>query len=240
MQNFSENERFFFNLINPTSNFPWPFDMKTLEFFYKNSKVFLHTAHHERHPRNAIYAWVSGQIVVARKNVGINLSKTLNKKENNGFYKFNNINDASVQVLKALKNYKNYKNISSYRNVYLSSINKKKLVKKMSKIFNLRLVKKDYWFLERLDFRLANSFLPPNSNSLLKFLIALNEKIFLAPFLFGHTPEIDIINSEKVNNSIHIIYNEIINRIHYFIYSFLKRIYYYLPSFLKNFIIKSK
>jgi hypothetical protein len=242
--NFNQKERYFFNLINPIANFPRPFDSKTLEFFYKNSKIFLHTAHNERHPRNAAYAWLSGQIVVAKKNVAINLPDNLKKGE--GFYSYKNIQHGSRQVLKALENFKNYRNVKAYREVNSNLVNQIIFIKKITKLFNLKKVSKRNWFLSHLDIRLAQSFLPFSKDnnhvasyyktSLYELLEILNDSLYskLLTNKITQAPEFFLKKKPIINTKYPLIYKiDII--IFYLKYFVMKKIYNYLPNSLKRF-----
>ena len=243
LNNFNQKERYFFNLINPIANFPRPYDSKTLEFFYSNSKIFLHTAHKERHPRNAAYAWLSGQIVVGRKNVAVNLPDNL--KTGKGFYSYKNIQHGSKQVFKALKNFRNYKNIKAYRDVNSNSKNQIIFIKKMTKLFNLKVPSKNKWFLNDLDIRLAQSFLSfsndnvtiiDNKVSLYELLQRLNNNLYyeLLTNKITQTPEFFLNNKYKISTN-HPFAYKIDIMIFYTKYYVLKKIYFYLPNFLKKF-----
>jgi hypothetical protein len=243
LNNFNQKERYFFNLINPIANFPRPYDRKTLEFFYGNSKIFLHTAHKERHPRNAAYAWLSGQIVVGRKNVAINLPNNL--KIGKGFYSFKNIQHGSRQVLKALKNFRNYKNIKAYRDANSNSKNQIIFIKQMTKLFNLKDLSKNKWFLNDLDIRLAQSFLPfsngnitivDNKVSLYELLQRLNNNLYyeLLTNKITQAPEFFLNNKYKISTKHPLVY-KIDIMIFYTKYYILKNIYFYVPNFLKRF-----
>lgn len=61
---FSEEEKKFFTLLTTDFNNPFPFDLKTLSFFYKSSKIFVHSANNERRCRVVGYAHASGMPVV--------------------------------------------------------------------------------------------------------------------------------------------------------------------------------
>jgi hypothetical protein len=243
LNNFNQKERYFFNLINPIANFPRPFDSKTLEFFYKNSKIFLHTAHNERHPRNAAYAWLSGQIVVAKKNVAINLPDNLKKGE--GFYSYKNIQHGSRQVLKALENFKNYRNIKAYREVNSNLTNQTIFIQKMTKLFNIKKISKNNWFLNNLDVRLAQSFLPfskdnvaisDNKISLYWLLERLNHNLYpkLHTMKNSQAPEFFLKDKSKLNTKYPFIYKTDL-MIFYIKYFILKKFYHHMPNFLKRF-----
>jgi len=64
-QLFSQNERERFTLLDLQYNYPFPLDLQTLAFFYKNSKVFTHFAINERRCRVACYAHACGMPLVS-------------------------------------------------------------------------------------------------------------------------------------------------------------------------------
>ncbi len=66
---FAPHERRFFNLMTMDWDYPFPLDLETLAFFYRASRVYVHSAQDERRCRVAAYAWASGIPVVARENV---------------------------------------------------------------------------------------------------------------------------------------------------------------------------
>jgi len=78
-KNFSEKERKFINFIT-TKYDGSPFDLETLSFFYKNSKIFIHPSAIERRPRIAAYAFRAGLPVVSRANPASILPPHLQKK----------------------------------------------------------------------------------------------------------------------------------------------------------------
>jgi glycosyltransferase involved in cell wall biosynthesis len=66
---FSPVERQLFSLVTMNWDYPFPFDLQTLAFFYRSSRVFVHAAPDERRCRTAAYAWASGIPVISRPNV---------------------------------------------------------------------------------------------------------------------------------------------------------------------------
>jgi glycosyltransferase involved in cell wall biosynthesis len=66
---FSEEEKSLFTLMTINYRYPFPFDLDTLAFFYKSSKIFVHTADDERRCRVAAYAWAMGMPVVCMDDV---------------------------------------------------------------------------------------------------------------------------------------------------------------------------
>lgn len=61
---FSDEEKLYFTLLTTNFNNPFPFDLKTLSFFYSSSKVFVHSADNERRCRVVGYAHASGMPVI--------------------------------------------------------------------------------------------------------------------------------------------------------------------------------
>src|ERR1041384_6685734 len=76
---FSLEEQERFTLIATDLRYPFPFDMQTLAFFYRSSRVFAHFASDERRCRVASYAWASGMPVVAMAPVASLLPASLRK-----------------------------------------------------------------------------------------------------------------------------------------------------------------
>lgn len=66
---FDAEERKRFTLLTIDWDYPFPFDLESLAFFYRNSKVFVHPAPEERRCRTAAYAWANGMPVVANEHV---------------------------------------------------------------------------------------------------------------------------------------------------------------------------
>lgn len=66
---FSSEERKLFNLLTIDYEYPYPFDLETLAYFYKSSRIFVFTSDDERRPRTVAYAIASGMPVVVMKSV---------------------------------------------------------------------------------------------------------------------------------------------------------------------------
>lgn len=64
---FNEAERKKFNLLTTDYNDEFPFDLETLSYFYKSSKIFVHSADNERRCRVVGYAHAAGMPVVCMK-----------------------------------------------------------------------------------------------------------------------------------------------------------------------------
>lgn len=76
---FSEEEKKFFTLLTTDYNNSFPFDLRTLSFFYKSSKIFVHSADNERRCRVVGYAHASGMPVVCLEDPASLMPKTLQK-----------------------------------------------------------------------------------------------------------------------------------------------------------------
>jgi hypothetical protein len=76
---FSREERRLFTLMTMDWDHPFPLDLESLAFFYRSSRVFLHTAPDERRCRIASYSWANRMPVVARDNVASILPREFHK-----------------------------------------------------------------------------------------------------------------------------------------------------------------
>lgn len=66
---FTPDERRLFTLLTMEWDYPFPLDMEALAFFYRASRIFVHSAPEERRCRTAAYAWTSKMPVVGGANV---------------------------------------------------------------------------------------------------------------------------------------------------------------------------
>jgi hypothetical protein len=66
---FSSEERRYFNLMTMEWDNPFPLDLETLAFFYRSSRVYVHSAPQERRARAGAYAWATRIPMVSRENV---------------------------------------------------------------------------------------------------------------------------------------------------------------------------
>jgi hypothetical protein len=66
---FDPHERHLFTLMTMEWDYPFPLDLETLAFFYRASRIFVHSAPEERRCRTAAYAWACKMPVVAGENV---------------------------------------------------------------------------------------------------------------------------------------------------------------------------
>lgn len=74
---FSREERRIFTLMTMDWDHPFPLDLETLAFFYRSSRVFVHTSPEERSSRIAAYAWANGMPVVGADNLASILPREL-------------------------------------------------------------------------------------------------------------------------------------------------------------------
>ena len=176
---FSLKERSLFNFLPLFEDYPFYFDLETLSHFYKNSKIFVHTAPSERRCRVAAYAFACGLPVVGKENVGSILDKNLRKEPI--FYKVLNNNFYS-QIENSLKNYNNsYVNQESI-NLFNNSLSVLKLKNMFKEYFDSRgIILEGRWFCENLNLRLGSHFGIGNGPNLYRksiegFLIDLMNK----------------------------------------------------------------
>jgi len=99
---FTEQEKNFFSLLTIDYRYPFPFDLETLAYFYRSSRVFVHTADDERRCRVAAYAWASGLPVVGMSCVGSLLPPESRKPPY--FYEPLRYADFSQQIIDAVSN----------------------------------------------------------------------------------------------------------------------------------------
>jgi hypothetical protein len=66
---FSSEERRYFNLMTMEWDNPFPLDLETLAFFYRSSRIYVHSAPDERRARAGAYAWATGLPMVSRENI---------------------------------------------------------------------------------------------------------------------------------------------------------------------------
>jgi glycosyltransferase involved in cell wall biosynthesis len=74
-QMFTQKEQDLFTLLTIDYRSPFPFDISTLAYFYRSSKIFVHSADDERRCRVAGYAWATGMPVVCMEAVASLLPK---------------------------------------------------------------------------------------------------------------------------------------------------------------------
>jgi hypothetical protein len=176
---FSSDEKKLFNFITPTYNKSFPFDLKTLSFFYRKSKIFLHTSNIERRPRINSYAHKAGIPVVCSKESSFIVSNHLRKEP--FLYVCKNDNEYIPKIIKAI-NYVdsplyNKKKMLPIINQFNYKLNIKKLVSFIEKIqkqkFTTKEVKK--FSFKNLDIRLGYSFTKIRGNNILNVIDFLSK-----------------------------------------------------------------
>jgi len=196
---FSEEEKNLFNLLSINYKYPFPFDLETLAYFYRSSKIFVHFSDDERRCRVAAYAWSSGIPVVGMDCVGSLLPLNLRVKPY--FYKVDKYSEFPNQIVTALEeNSKNSGNFEQVRKVFTVAHTKQELIKRLENLFlkmNLLFDLQGFSF-SNLDIRLGrhhgigkgpNTILP----SLSSFVKMLNERELLKDILFNYSdPEKEI------------------------------------------------
>ena len=100
LKQFSREERRNFVGLFFDYDYPFTLDKHYLAHFYKSSKVFIHTANEERHPRLCSYAWASGIPVVGHPNLVSFLPNKFNGEPY--FYRVQNDKYYAEQTIKAL------------------------------------------------------------------------------------------------------------------------------------------
>ncbi len=98
---FNVQERKLFSLLTLDWDYPFPFDLETLAFFYRHSKVFVHPAPEERRCRTAAYAWANGMPVVANDHVASILPREFHRPP--FLFSYENPYDLAATMVKAVK-----------------------------------------------------------------------------------------------------------------------------------------
>lgn len=99
---FTEEEKNRFTLLTLNYRYPFPFDLQTLAYFYRSSKIFVHFADDERRCRVAAYAWATGLPVVGMSSVGSLLPKHLQVAPY--YYEVSDYRQFPEQIVRALDN----------------------------------------------------------------------------------------------------------------------------------------
>ena len=153
---FTINERYYFNFLPLFEDYPFFFDLETLSHFYKNSKIFVHTAPDERRCRVAAYAFSCGLPVVGKENVGSILNDNF-KKEPIFFEVINN--DFCTQIELALAQYPSLEINNESMNMFKDSFSKIKMKNMFKDYFESRGFQiKGKWFCDELNLRLGSHF----------------------------------------------------------------------------------
>jgi hypothetical protein len=149
---FNEEERKLFTVIAPWVDYPFPFDLPTLAQFYHRSRVFLHVAETERHPRVVGYAWAAGLPVVAPPAAAALLPAELAQPP--GFFAFDTAADAASQLRHALAAPALPASYSMYHLAPFQIDRFKIEIRKLYQRLGQEFVD-DGWELDSLDLRLA-------------------------------------------------------------------------------------
>lgn len=132
---FSEEEKDLFTLLTIDYRYPFPFDLETLAFFYRSSKVFVHFADDEKRCRVTAYAWASGLPVVGMSCVGSLLPKKMRTEPY--FYQvdsYANFPSTIMHCLKTINKRQKLSNIQTER-LFKDRYTLLKIDKKMRRIF---------------------------------------------------------------------------------------------------------
>ncbi len=97
---FAPEERKRFTLLDPSFDYPFPFDLETLAHFYRSSRTFVHFADDERRCRVAAYAWASGVPVVGMAAVGSLLPAAARRPP--AFYEVNAFGEFPDRIVEAI------------------------------------------------------------------------------------------------------------------------------------------
>jgi hypothetical protein len=196
---FTEQERKHFTLLSPWVDYPFSFDLPTLAHFYKHSRMFLHTAEHERHPRAVGYAWASGIPVIAPRSAAALLPRELAKAP--GFFSFESATEAQ-ELVRQVAGHKSPLPAhtsplpAAYKEFHLARHQVGRFAEKIRDLYahlGLPLVE-GKWFLANLDMRLARHHdRRAGTNSSRASLYQLGKTLALPlPSDLGDDPELDI------------------------------------------------
>jgi SAM-dependent methyltransferase/glycosyltransferase involved in cell wall biosynthesis len=116
---FSVKEQDTFTLLTADYRYPFPFDLPTLAYFYRASKIFVHSAPDERRCRVAAYAWSTNMPVVGMEAIGSVLSKGLRQPPY--FYETSTYDDFPQKILEAIDGLSEKSNFTEIRREISSS-----------------------------------------------------------------------------------------------------------------------
>ena len=152
LDRFTREERRNFVSLFFDYDYPFSMDKYYLAHFYRSSKVFLHTANEERHPRVCSYAWASGIPVVGYRPLATFLSDKFIQEPY--FYQINNDGEYVDKILKAIETPMPYDEIKYEVNEEFSiDLFTKKLISLCNKLDVP--METDSIFKRNLDFRLG-------------------------------------------------------------------------------------
>lgn len=137
---FSEKEQDLFTLLTTNYRDPFPFDLKTLAYFYKSSRIFVHASNKERQGRTMGYAWACGMPVVGLQCIGTPLPNKLKVKPY--FYEAKNYEYFPSLIEEAIETSKIEKKIESkwpeVINLFSETKTKDELALELKKQFSTR------------------------------------------------------------------------------------------------------
>tara|TARA_Y100001963_G_scaffold78366_2_gene108717 strand:- start:80775 stop:81809 length:1035 start_codon:yes stop_codon:yes gene_type:complete len=149
---FTREERKNFLTLFIDYDYPFPISKEFLAHFYNSSKVFLHTASSERHPRVCSYAWASGIPVVGYLNLATFLPTKFIAEP--FFYQVNHDDEYVEQILKAISVEMPYDEIKYFVSENFAT---ETFTNKLSNLFsenNFDFNNQDM-YLKNLDFRMG-------------------------------------------------------------------------------------
>lgn len=158
---FSAEERKYFNLWVLRHDYPFPLDLTTLAYFYRASRVFVHTANDERRCRVAAYAWSTALPVVGMEPVGSLLPRTLQRPP--FFFNVENDDRYADAITAALAAAREPADFRPAYQLLSETCTRRPLVERLgtllapAKSARTKLSERDF-ALERLDIRLGRHF----------------------------------------------------------------------------------
>ncbi len=215
LENFSKEERQLFNLIELDTSSP-PFDLKTLSFFYYNSRVFCSTSNKEHRPRIPSYAISSGMPIVVADSISTLFPEILRNEP--GVFVANTINEFSNQIINSINFIKSSTYSKKVMQPFIDCFSNKNSVQLFSEFiklnFNINIRDSKNVNLKNLDKRLARhlgfeynmiSSVPINMKSFMNYLINANDsellKVIRLDDLEMDLSKLKIISSKKLYRS---------------------------------------
>lgn len=156
---FSDEEKNLFVLLTLNYRYPFPFDLETLAYFYRSSKIFVHFADDEKRCRVAAYAWATGIPVVGMSCVGSLLPKDLRVKPY--YYEVSDYSHFPEQMVRALNDSKsNKKDFEKVRENFNVVYTKQVLSERLEKLFTANSLdyETSHLSLSNLDVRLGRHY----------------------------------------------------------------------------------